>query len=152
MSLRITDNDDGLESGALTSTSLLLDGLDLQLKKLSVSKFLNPFAICSARVCGYPAHLHNLILQLWQEEIHDLVLFDWQRVQIDLLHRLDLAILHETTQLGYWLPFLLLVLVCATTRSTSSTATASVSSTITSRSESTTTSAVLWCVSHVESN
>ncbi len=32
MSLGVTDNNDGLESGTLTGTSLLLDGLDLNSK------------------------------------------------------------------------------------------------------------------------
>lgn len=98
MSLRVTNDNDGLESGTLTGTSLLLDGLDL----------------------------HNLILQLWQEEIHNLVLLDWQTVQVDLLHALDLSILDQTTKLGDWLPLLLLVLVCSTTRSTTSTSTAAI--------------------------
>ena len=44
-----------LETCALTGTGLLLDGLDL----------------------------HDLILELWQEEVDDLVLLDWQRVQVD---------------------------------------------------------------------
>jgi hypothetical protein len=37
VSLRVTNDNDGLESGTLTGTSLLLDGLDLQEEKLSVS-------------------------------------------------------------------------------------------------------------------
>merc|ERR1712093_767045 len=98
VSLRVTNDNDGLESGTLTGTSLLLDGLDLR----------------------------NLILQLWQEEIHNLVLLDWQTVQVDLLHALDLSILDQTTKLGDWLPLLLLVLVCSTTRSTTSTSTAAI--------------------------
>lgn len=93
-------------------------------------------------------YLHNLILQFWQEEVDDLVLLDGERVQVDLLHGLDLALLHQTTELGNWLPFLLLILVCAPTRSTASTSTATVSSSVTSGTESTTSSSSSWCVSH----
>jgi len=129
VSLRVTNDNDSLESSTLTGTSLLLDRLDL----------------------------HNLILQFWQEEVHDLVLLDWQRVQVDLLHRLDLSLLDETTKLGNWLPLLLLVLVGAATRSTSSSSTASittVSSSIATGSESTSTSrsSASGCVSHIYSN
>ena len=103
------------------------------------------------------AYLHNLILQLWQEEVHDLVLLDRQRVQVYFLHGLDLSFLHKTTKLGNWLPFLLLVLVGAATRSTSSSSAASVttvSSSIATGSESTSTSrsSASWCVSHFCSN
>jgi hypothetical protein len=79
------------------------------------------------------ADLHNLILQLGQEEVDDLVLFDWERVKVDLLHRLDLSGLDETTELGDWLPLLLLVLVCASAWSATSASaitTSTVSSTI----------------------
>lgn len=96
------------------------------------------------------AYLHNLILELWQEEIDNLVLLDGQRVQVNLLHGLDLSILYETTKLGNWLPLLLLVLVGTTTRSSSSASTATVSSTVTSGSKSTSasSSSASWCVSH----
>lgn len=40
------------------------------------------------------AYLHNLILELGQEEVDNLVLLDGQRVQVDLFHALDLASLH----------------------------------------------------------
>jgi len=125
VALGITNNDDGLESGTLTSTSLFLDGLDL----------------------------HNLILQLRQEEIHNLVLLDGQRMQIDLLHGLDLPLLHQPTQLGDRLPLLLLVLVRAPTRPTASAATApitTISSSVAAGTESTAASCCSssWCVSH----
>jgi hypothetical protein len=79
------------------------------------------------------ADLHNLILELWQEEVDNLVLLDWERVKVDLLHGLDLSSLDETAELGNWLPLLLLALSGATassTTSTSSVTTATVSSTI----------------------
>ena len=63
VALRVTDDDDGLETSSLTGTGLLLDGLDL----------------------------HHLVLELGQELVHNLVLLDGQRVQVDLLHAVDLA-------------------------------------------------------------
>ena len=45
-------------------------------------------------------YLHNLILELGQEEVDDLELLDGQREQVNLLHRPDLAVLHETAELG----------------------------------------------------
>lgn len=76
------------------------------------------------------AHLHNLILELGQEEVDDLVLLDGQRVQVDLLHALDLASLHQTAKLGDGLPLLLLALA-ATTATATSTSTATVTTTAT---------------------
>lgn len=98
VALGVTNDNDGLETGALTGTGLLLDGLDL----------------------------HDLVLELGQEEVDDLVLLDGERVEVaakwlefavcalgggldvHLLHALDLAGLYETTELGDGLPLLLL--------------------------------------------
>ena len=98
VTLGVTNDDDGLEAGTLTGTGLLLDGLDL----------------------------HDLILELGEEEVDNLVLLDGERVEVavkllvaascdlgescdvHLLHALDLAGLYETTELGDGLPFLLL--------------------------------------------
>jgi hypothetical protein len=54
VTLGVTDEDDGLEAGTLTGTGLLLDGLDL----------------------------HDLVLELGQEEVDDLVLLDGERVEV----------------------------------------------------------------------
>jgi hypothetical protein len=54
VTLGVTDDDDGLEAGTLTGTGLLLDGLDL----------------------------HDLVLELGQEEVDDLVLLDGERVKV----------------------------------------------------------------------
>merc|ERR1719265_260083 len=61
--------------------------------------------------------LHHLIFQSagCEEAIHDLVLFDWQCVQIDVLNRLDFAFLHEAPKLGAWDPLLLITLALALT-------------------------------------
>lgn len=99
VALGVTNDDDGLETGTLTGTGLLLDGLDL----------------------------HDLVLELGKEEVDDLVLLDGERVEVaaqkklvaavcallgdfdvHLLHALDLAGLYETAELGDGLPFLLL--------------------------------------------
>jgi hypothetical protein len=97
VALRVTNDDNGLETGTLTGTGLLLDGLDL----------------------------HDLILELGQEVVDDLVLLDRERVKVDLLHAVDLAGLYETTELGHGLPLLLLRLA-ATTATTASTSTTTV--------------------------
>ena len=78
VSFRITDDDNGLEAGTLTGTGLLLHGFDL-VSQEAVS------AICSSILAGFKmraskAHLHDLVLQLGQKEIHNLVLLDRQRV------------------------------------------------------------------------
>ena len=65
----VTDDDVGLEAGALTSAGLLLDGGDL----------------------------HDLVLELGEEVVNDLVLLDGEREQEDLLNALDLAVLDQAT-------------------------------------------------------
>lgn len=79
---------------------------------------------------GIP-HLHNLILELGKEEVDDLVLLDGERVEVDLLHALDLASLDETAELGDGLPLLLIGLASTASTTASSTATAAVTATIT---------------------
>jgi len=84
MAIAVADNDEGLEAGALSGTCLLLHGHDL----------------------------HHLILQLATEEgVDDLVLLDGQREEVDLLQRLYLAALHETSKLGHGHPLASLILV-----------------------------------------
>ena len=104
VTLRVTNDDNGLETGTLTGTGLLLDGLDL----------------------------HDLVLELGQEVVDNLVLLDGEGVQVDLLHAVDLAGLYETTELGDGLPFLLVRLAAATT--TAATATTSTGSETTASS------------------
>lgn len=82
-------------------------------------------------------YLHNLILELGEEEVHNLELLDGQRVQVDLLHRGNLAGLDETTELGNGLPFLLFGLG-ATTATAGTTATATTITTVATRSETAT--------------
>ena len=128
MALRVTDNNDGLETGTLTGTSLLLDGLDL---------YGGQWLEGGRKQCGFfwhCAHLHNLVLELGEEEVDNLELLDREGVQVNLLHALDLASLDKTAQLGDRLPLLLVVLV-PTTASTTTTATttATVTTTIAAR-------------------
>ena len=44
-------------------------------------------------------------LQLRQEEVDNLILFDGERMQVNLFHTPDLACLYESSELGDWLPF-----------------------------------------------
>ena len=87
-------------------------------------------------------YLHNLVLELGQEEVHNLVLLDGQAVKVDLLDAGDLAGLDETAELGHGLPFLLLALGAATTTASTSTAA------VTARAESTTSTST-GSVSHL---
>ena len=70
MAIGISDSNEGLESRALTGTGLLLNGHDL----------------------------HDLVLEFWEEKVDNLVLLDWEREEVDFLHRLDLSILHEAAK------------------------------------------------------
>lgn len=72
MAIKVTDSNESLEAGTLTSTSLLLHRHDF----------------------------HNLVLELGEEGVDNLVLLDGERKEVDFFHRLDLAVLHETTELG----------------------------------------------------
>lgn len=72
VTVTIANNDESLETGALTSTGLLLDRGDL----------------------------HDLVLELGKEVINNLVFLDGKGEKIDFLNGLDLAILNETTELG----------------------------------------------------
>jgi len=101
----ITDDDKGLEASTLTGTSLLLDWHDLE----------------------------DFILKLGaQEVINDLEFLDGQRVEIDLLQLLYLAVLDETTELGAGDPDLSFSLVTSASATaitaTSTTTTSTVSS------------------------
>lgn len=66
MSLAVSDGDEGLEAGTLTSTGLLLYGHDLQ----------------------------DLVLQIGatDEEVDDLALFNWEGEQVDFLQLQDLSV------------------------------------------------------------
>jgi len=70
VTIGVPDDDKGLETGTLTRSGLLLDGHDL----------------------------HHLVLELGPaESLHDLVLLDRNRVEVDLLERVDLALQERNT-------------------------------------------------------
>jgi len=143
----IADDDNGLEARALTGAGLLLHGLDLRvIGNARVSFFLSiqipqntsPDPASPAATPQTPPsqdqkplpHLHNLILQLRQEEIHNLELLDRQTVQVYLLHALDLARLDQPAQLRDGLPLLLLALCSASSGSASSSAASSIAASV----------------------
>lgn len=76
------------------------------------------------------AHLHDLVLELGEELVDDLVLLDGERVEVDLLHALDLSGLYETAELGDGLPLLLVLVAAPASTTTSTTATAAVAATV----------------------
>jgi len=135
MALGIADDDDCLETGTLTGAGLLLDGLDLYREGISAIHLEQSLEAAGER----SAHLHDLILELGEEEVDDLELLDGERVKVDLLHALDLAGLYETTELRDGLPFLLVALTASTATTSATTATASITtSTITASTEAAT--------------
>jgi len=83
VTLSVTDSDNSLESGSLSSLGLLLDGKD--------------------------AHdlVGELVLGLGDKSVNDLGLLDWDGVSVDLLEGLDLVVLNESSELGEWGPFFL---------------------------------------------
>ena len=82
VAVTVTDDDEGLETGTLTGTGLLLNGHDF----------------------------HDLVLEGRAEVVDDLVLLDWEGMEVDLLQRLNLVGFDETSKLRDWDPLLLLLL------------------------------------------
>lgn len=79
VSVLVSNNEDSLESGSLSSLSLLLDG----------------------------GNLHDLIDEILSNElINNLVLLDGERMSEDLLKGLNLLGLDKSSKLGDWDPFL----------------------------------------------
>lgn len=109
MTFTITNNHNRLEASPLTRARLLLHRLDL----------------------------HHLVLELGQEEVDDLVLLYGQRVQVNLLHRLDLAGLDEAAQLSDGLPLLLFGLAASTAASTTTASSSITAATVAETSAST---------------
>jgi len=100
VSIVITDSNVALEAGALTSGGLLLHRHDL----------------------------HDLVLQGGaQKVVDDLVLLDGKGEKEDLLNRLDLSLLDETSELGDRDPLVLVALVSTATATTTASATATIS-------------------------
>lgn len=117
VAVKVTDGDEGLEAGALTGASLLLDGHDL----------------------------HDLVGELGEEEIDDLVLLDGEGEEVDLLDRLDLAVLDEAADGGDGDPLRLLVTSAAARSTTSTTTTTAVTSETTTSTGSSVSHFCLMC-------
>jgi len=100
VAVRVTDGNESLETGTLTGTGLLLNGHDL----------------------------HNLVLELGKEEVDDLVLLDGEGEEVDLLNRLDLAVLDKSANGGNGNPLLLLFVTTTTSAGASSASSTTVSS------------------------
>ena len=96
----VTNGNEGLETGTLTGTGLLLNGHDL----------------------------HDLVLELGDKEVDDLVLLDGEGEEVDLLDRLDLAVLDESADRGNGNPFLLLAVATTTTTGATTASSTAVSS------------------------
>ena len=71
MAVTVTNDNEGLETGMLTSTNLLLNGHDF----------------------------HDLIFEAGAELADDLVLLNWEGMEVDLPQRLNLVGFDETSKL-----------------------------------------------------
>lgn len=76
VTVKVTNGNESLESGSLTGGGLLLNG----------------------------SNGHDLVLESGKELVDDLVLLDGEREEVDLLHRLDLSVVDQTSELGHGLP------------------------------------------------
>lgn len=102
MAVEVTNAHERLEAGTLTGTGLLLNGHDL----------------------------HHLILEgRAEEELDNLVLLHGERVKVDLLDRLNLALLDQATELGAGHPLLVIIALGSTTAPTATAAIATASTT-----------------------
>jgi len=105
----ISDGDEGLESGALSGTALLLDGHDL----------------------------HDLVLELVLEEIiNDFGFLDGNGKEEDFFDGRNLSFLHETSEFGDGNPDVFVTASTGTSTASSSSTTATAISTTTSTAES----------------
>lgn len=130
VTLSVTNGNDSLESGSLTGLGLLLDGKD--------------------------AHdlIGKLSLGVGEESVDDIGLLDWDGVGVDLLKRVDLSRLDESSKLGKWSPVSLSEATSSTWAS-SGAASAATSATSSASSEASSSSSVsvswssicLWCLS-----
>lgn len=78
VTVSVTDDDDGLESGSLTGLCLFLDWSDL----------------------------HRFFLQVFSQEVgDDFAFFDWDGVVEDVFEGLDLAGFDQSSEFGAWDPF-----------------------------------------------
>ena len=71
MAVTVTDDDEGLEMGILIGTSFLLNGHDF----------------------------HDLVFEAGAELVDDLVLLDWEGMEVDLLKRLNHVGFDKTSEL-----------------------------------------------------
>jgi len=121
VTLSITGSDDSLESGSLSSLSLLLDGKN--------------------------AHdlIGELVFDVRDESIDDWCLLDWDGVGVNFFKRLDVTGFDESSEFGKWSPFFL---ESTSTSSSSSEATSSSSATSVASSSSASSEASIttfWC-------
>merc|ERR1719219_487322 len=136
----------GQDDGASDSGGHLLGALDTKTNVAVVVsnsyESFEPSPLSSSGLLLNRHDLENLVLQSGaNEHVNDLVLFDGERVEVDLLQALDLPVLHETAQFGHRDPVLLL-LPSASPSSSAATSAASATSppaTITKSSSKSTT-------------
>jgi hypothetical protein len=119
----VTDDDDGLETGALSGLGLLLDGNDLH------------------------DLIGEILVRLFNKFINNGCLLDGDRVSVDFLEGVDVSILDETAELGLRNPLVFsgtagsAAEAAATTATTTVTTTASTASIAASIAKSTATTA-----------
>ncbi len=61
---------------------------------------LEPSPLSSRSLFLYRSDAHDLVFECGEEHVDDLILLDGEGEEVDLLHRLDLAVLYESAELG----------------------------------------------------
>lgn len=111
MAILVTNHDKRLETRTLTSSCLFLHWHDL----------------------------HNFVLELRaQKLVDDLVLLDWERVQVDFLNLLDFSIFYQAAELRNRHPLFFVALAAGASRGAIASATTGSSSTFTATTTPTT--------------
>ena len=90
VSVEISNRDESLESSSLSGASLLLDGHDLH----------DLICACRQSQRARASREGERTLELGAKDVDDLVLFDGEGEEVDLLDGLDLSVLYESSELG----------------------------------------------------
>ncbi len=76
------------------------DAIDLPVEVSNSDESLEPRPLPSRSLFLNRSDAHDLVLEGGEEHIDNLIFLDGEREEVDLFHRLDLAVLDESTELG----------------------------------------------------
>lgn len=149
-----TDRDDGElgnADGGADGTGNLLAALDTEADVAVVvtddDECFEASALAGRSLLLHRGDLHDLVLEVGEEVVHDLVFLDGHAEEVELLQAADAALLDQAANLGHRGPLLLVV---ATTARTTSTATAAITTTAPAKTTTATPATLTgFCVSHL---